>query len=198
MALLSPWAGSHSPSFVLLLSGNRPPYQEDTGVIASHPFAHKKSELSSYETSTTQSCSIDSVSFWLQELCVLFWQEAQRVWSLCLAQQELPEELELEEDRVLFPSKLVCNLLWTCSFSPWFVCLCCLFFFFLMVSILTFLRRGLENNHISFSSLGLFRHDDPTQHLGTDFSFTALYKHSAKITNQLWSRKQHNQVLHHF
>lgn len=129
MVLLSSWSWSHSPSFALLLSGNMPPYQEDTGVITSHPFAHKKSELSSYETSTTQSCSIDSVSFWLQELCVLFLQEPQHVWSLRLAQQELPEELELEDYRVLFLSKLVCNLLWTCSFSPWFVCLFWLFFF---------------------------------------------------------------------
>lgn len=120
-----------------------------------------------------------SISFGLQELCGLFWRYLSvSVWSLCLAQPDLlslAREFELKEYSIFCLSKLVCNLLWTCSFS--FVCLFCFVLSFLIVNIFTFLGRSLESQNICFSSLGLFRHDDLTQHLGSDFNFRALYKH---------------------
>lgn len=58
-----------------------------------------------------------------------------------------------------------------------FACFALFCLFILIVNIFTFLERSLESHNICFPSLGLFRHDDLTQHLGSDFNFKALYKH---------------------
>lgn len=78
--------------------------------------------------------------------------------------------------RILFLSKFVCSFL---ELLFLFCLLVCFVLSFLMAYFCIFdlLWKGLKNHNICFSSLGLFRHDDPTQHLGSDFSFRALYKH---------------------